>query len=48
MPAGTWAARYTATCTKTNAESTPGVIANRSAASSPAMANVVRCITAKM
>ena len=45
-PAGIWAARYTATCTKTNAESAPGVIANRLAASSPAMPNVVRCMTA--
>ena len=45
-PAGIWAARYTATCTKTNADSAPGVIANRAAASSPAMPNVVRCMTA--
>ena len=37
---------YTATCTKTNADSAPGVIANRAAASRPAMPNVVRCMTA--
>ena len=45
-PAGIWAARYTASCTKTNTESAPGVIANRAAASRPAMPNVVRCMTA--
>ena len=46
-PAGIWAAMYTATCTKTNADSVPGLIANRSAASRPATPSVVRCMTAR-
>ena len=44
-PAGICAETYTATWMKTNMARAPGLIWNRSAASSPATPSVVRCIT---
>jgi hypothetical protein len=46
MPAGSWAATYTAICTKTKVDRAPGETAKRCAASSPATPSVVRWATA--